>query len=116
MAGVQNIIDIVDLFDTVAADVAAAKADGKINLLDLPKFMDVFPALQAAVDGADKIAEEAKDLDADEIKLIVQRLIAALEGVAKSLAGVEAPAEANVAVEKGLDLVHFILKTWLLKK
>jgi len=112
---IQDIIDVIDLFDTIASDVLAAKADGSINLLDLPKFIDVFPAMQKAVDGADKIAGEIKGASADEIKLLVQRLISSVEGIASAVSGSPVPAEVDAAIEKALDLVHFVLKTWLVK-
>lgn len=116
MAGVQDIIDVIDLMEEIASSYEAAKADGTVSIFDIPKFAGVFPALQAAVSGADQIPEQIKDMDADEVKLVIQRLLMALDSISKSIGGGEIPQPVAEVISKGLDLVTCILKAWVLKK
>jgi hypothetical protein len=116
MAGVQNILDVVDLVEVLAADIVAARADGSIGWFDVPKFADVIPALNKALDGANQIVDEVKDLDGDEIKVVLKRLITALNALGKACLGAEIPAALSVVLEKGLDLVSMIFQAWVAKK
>lgn len=54
--------------------VEKAKADGKINLLDLPKLAPVIGALKDAIGAAKLVPEELKDLDATEISELFELL------------------------------------------
>ena len=53
------------LIKVLAKAMSDAKADGKINILDMPKLAPVLIALKAAVDGSDKIAGEIKAASGD---------------------------------------------------
>lgn len=115
MAGIQNILDVVDLLEVVASDIVAARADGSIGWFDVPKFADVIPALNKALDGADQIVGEVKDLDGDEVKVVLTRLISALNALGKATVGAELPTSWSLIVEKSMDLVSLVLKAWVLK-
>lgn len=113
---IQEVLNVFDLVDTVSADVEAAKSDGKINIFDIPKFTDIFPVLQTTISGADQIGEEAKNMTIDEFKVVFERSLTSVEGLAKAVAGYELPAEVVQVLEKAMDLVTLVLKTWILKK
>lgn len=52
--------DVIQLVRVLASAMSAAKADGKIDIFDVPKVAPVILALKAAVDGSDKIKGEIK--------------------------------------------------------
>lgn len=53
--------EVIQLVKVLAKAVSDAKADGVINILDVPKIAPVIIALKAAVDGSDKIVGEIKE-------------------------------------------------------
>lgn len=52
--------EVIQLVKALARAVSDAKADGVINILDVPKVAPVIMALKAAVDGSEKISGEIK--------------------------------------------------------
>jgi hypothetical protein len=71
---VQNTTELLDFTITVLKDVNAAKADGKISLMEIIQLAikDASPAIKAAV-GADQVPAELKDLSPDEVKLLAEK-------------------------------------------
>jgi hypothetical protein len=65
MAVAKETQDVIQLIKVLAKAMSDAKADGKINILDMPKLAPVLIALKAAVDGSDKIAGEIKAASGD---------------------------------------------------
>ena len=65
MAAAKETQDVIALIRVLAKAMSDAKADGKINILDMPKLAPVLIALKAAVDGSDKIAGEIKAASGD---------------------------------------------------
>ena len=65
MAAAKETGEVIALIKVLAKAVSDAKADGKINILDMPKLAPVLIALKAAVDGSDKIAGEIKAASGD---------------------------------------------------
>ena len=65
MAIAKETQDVIQLIKVLAKAMSDAKADGKINILDMPKLAPVLIALKIAVDGSDKIAGEIKAASAD---------------------------------------------------
>jgi hypothetical protein len=65
MAVAKETQDVIALIRVLAKAMSDAKADGKINILDMPKLAPVLIALKAAVDGSDKIAGEIKAAQGD---------------------------------------------------
>ena len=85
MAGIKETMDLVNLLDVTADVYAAAKADGSIDYKDLVKLGPEIAALRAAVDGANLIAEELKDLDKEELSALCPVLLAAIFKLVKSI-------------------------------
>ncbi len=68
---IKNILEVLNAAK-VAGDVAVeAFADGKLNLLDLPKMVKVFGPLKSAIEGVANIPAEIKDVDSEELAQIV---------------------------------------------
>jgi hypothetical protein len=65
MASAKETQDVIALIRVLAKAISDAKADGHINILDMPKVAPVLIALKAAVDGSDKIAGEIKAASGD---------------------------------------------------
>ena len=112
MAGVKNTLELIDLVGVVSADIVAAKADGAITWFDLPKFSDVPGALNAAIDGADQIVSELKDLDKQEGQILVLRLLAAANDLSRAIIGVAMPEPYGLAVTKLLDFVSALIDAY----
>lgn len=115
MANCQNVLDVIDLIEVIAVDYEAAKADGTVNIWDGPKFADVLPALNAAIDGADKIADEVKSMDEADVKLVTDRLVKALLAVGHAVGKENMVEPVALILQKGLDLVTLILRSWVHK-
>lgn len=111
----QNILDVIDLIEIVASDFEAANADGSINIFDIPKFADILPALNEAVEGADKIAAEIKALDEDGVKVVTDRLVKALMAIGHACGKENMVEPVALILQKGLDLVTLILRSWVYK-
>lgn len=66
MEGTKETMDVVVLLETAAETIKAAKADGKVTLLDLPKLAPLVPAGLEALRGSELIPAELKDLSKEE--------------------------------------------------
>jgi len=64
--GINEMLQVLKAFEDAAGTYAAVMADGKIGWTDIPKVMDLFPSIQAAIEGAGEIPAELKDLDPAE--------------------------------------------------
>ncbi len=87
--GVKETKELISLGIALEKAVVAAKADGKIDINDLPLLLAVLPKLQPAIDGIDQIPAELKDLSAPEAADVVAYVMAELaigEGKAKEVA------------------------------
>lgn len=67
MSGVKELSDVVKFVCKLVSGVAAAAADGKPTLGDIPDLLPALYAVPSAVDGLDEAVSEAKDLSADEL-------------------------------------------------
>jgi hypothetical protein len=65
MSSVKETQDVIQLIRVLAKAISDAKADGHINILDMPKVAPVVVALKVAVDGSDKIKAEIKAASVD---------------------------------------------------
>lgn len=80
MKDIKEISELIDGIEAAGVPVAKALADGKINALDLPHALELVKAhekILAAVQGISDVIPEAKDIDAAEAVIVVQKLIAA---------------------------------------
>ena len=115
MAECKDVLDVIDLIEVVAANYEAAKADGNVNLFDLPKFADVIPALNKAIEGSDKIAQQIKEMDEEDVKVVTDRLVKALLAVGRAVDKEHMVEPVALILQKGLDLVTLILRSWVQK-
>jgi hypothetical protein len=79
MKGIKELSELIEGVEAIGVPAAKALADGKINALDLPHALDLVKSHQKIIDavsGLDEVVPEAKDIDAAEAVLLVQKLIA----------------------------------------
>jgi len=74
---IKNILEVFDMLDALAHAIKLAKADGKVNWLDIPKFARVLPSARTALQNSELIIPELVDLNEDEAKIVLDRLIKA---------------------------------------
>lgn len=71
---VKNTVEVLDAVTNMMIRVKAAMADGKISVIEAVQLtISEFPALYAAVSGADKIPSEIGDIDVMEAKLLAEK-------------------------------------------
>lgn len=75
MAGIQNIVEILDVIEGLIDALAAAKADGKIDWKDIPKFAALWTKLQKAAADLQLVAAEIKDIDGAEAQALIGRIM-----------------------------------------
>lgn len=76
--GIEGSKDLLKLVVVMADAFKAAKADGVINIFDLPKLAPVIPALKAAVENASLVPMELKELDIAETAELLELAVSAL--------------------------------------
>lgn len=74
---IKETLEVIDVLDVTAKAIKEAKADGDVDWKDSPKFVKVIPAAVKAINGADKIKLELKDLDDGETQVLFDRIMAA---------------------------------------
>jgi hypothetical protein len=67
--------ELLELGEALAKALAEAKKDGDINWMDLPKFASVVGKAKAAVEGGDKIDDEFKAANAEQLAAFSQRAL-----------------------------------------
>lgn len=75
----KSIKETMEVLDLIQVGVKVGKevtADGKVNLLDLPKLLPLIPAAQKAYAGRSEIPKEVKDLDAEELEQLAAKALA----------------------------------------
>ena len=70
----KETMELLNVLECVAQCYVAAKADGAINWLDLPKLRPVLHAMGEAFDGLEKVEAEVRDLDMAELLAIAGKL------------------------------------------
>ena len=92
-------------FSIIGAIKAAKEDDGKVNAMDIGKLMMVFPHVGPAIDGADTIGAEMKDLDSSEAKELMVFAAAEIGGAlsdAELVEKIKLSLEAVVALFKAV--------------
>ncbi len=84
MATVQNIEEVLSAIELLGVSAKEVMKDGKVDLTDLAVVMKL--ATQAsvftkAVEGIDQVIPEAKDIDAEEAKVLVAKLFAVFSAI-----------------------------------
>lgn len=87
MADVKEIMEVIAAVRKTAAAVKAAKADGTIDWRDLPKLGAPVMAWKDALNGFEKIKEELKDLDEQELPMVVGEAMDAIRELGEALLG-----------------------------
>lgn len=85
--GIKECTECFDAVDAAAQAVVDACADGKLNLLDVPKLLSPMRAAQAALKDRQMIKAELKDANEEEVAELVTR---ALRTTEKTVAAMEA--------------------------
>lgn len=85
--GIKETLEVFDFVKVMVENWSEARKDGKITLLDLPKFAPAIPAGHKAFVGSDKIVLEIKDLDADEAQQILSKAFAIVSVIAPAVLG-----------------------------
>lgn len=79
----NELMDGIEVLVKMGAEVLE---DGKIRLNDIGALVSAireFDKLKAAVEGADKIKEELKDIDGEGIGIIIDRLVSLVKVIKK---------------------------------
>ncbi len=71
-----EVLDFLGAFATTTGDVAA---DGKVNLLELLKYVNLYPVIAPAVENVDEVLLELGDLNTDEREALKERFAQALK-------------------------------------
>ncbi len=78
-------LEMLKLLQVATEQLKAAKADGAINLWDVPKLAPVIPAFLSAVKDANLIPSEIKGYSEEELKevlvAVVNNVVALLDAV-----------------------------------
>ena len=70
MADIKDTKEVINLLAVFAKVIAAANADGKIDVNDLGLLVTVLPSISPAIDGISNVPSEIKDIDESELKEI----------------------------------------------
>ena len=84
MADVKNIVEVVEALELIGVTAKSVMKDGKVDLTDLPHAMSLISQankIVVAVEGIDQVIPEAKDLDGEEAKLILEKVLSAIKAV-----------------------------------
>jgi hypothetical protein len=75
----KETLDILVLVRAIADAIDKAKSDGKLDWFDLPKIADLREAANQALRDSQNIPAELLDLDGDEVKILLDGMIAAIQ-------------------------------------
>lgn len=76
--GTKEIVELLEGVKILAITAKKALADGKISLADLPLVLEAITkvsVLVEAVNGVDQVPSEVKDLTAEEIQMLVSKVL-----------------------------------------
>jgi hypothetical protein len=76
--GIKETMELIDLVQTSVDVYKSANADGKLNYADFTKLGPMFPALKSGLGDAKEIPAELKDLDKEEMAIVLAALTKAL--------------------------------------
>lgn len=69
--------EVITMLDDLANAIVAAKADGHVDWMDLPKFAPVVLDARAAVEGGDLIPAEIKSMTGEQAQALAEKAIMA---------------------------------------
>lgn len=82
--GIKESLELLEGVKVLGVSAKKVLADGKVNLADLPVLLGLisdFPVLTAAVQGADLVLPEVKDLSADEANQLVAKVLEVVNAI-----------------------------------
>jgi len=82
--GIKQTLEALEALAVLAKAVKEVAKDGKVNISDLSVLMSLLNNMSvfvAGIQGADKIDDEIKDLDGDEAKELVGRVVAIVASI-----------------------------------
>ena len=100
--GIKETKEALDLVFSIANGIGRSLEDGKFSYSDLVYFFAAMQAAPSAMDGADKIAAELKDLDRAEIEELRRFAIAKFD-IPQD--------EVEARIEKGLNTAIGLIQT-----
>lgn len=74
MNSVKETLEALDVLRVLAECYVEAQKDGVVNWMDIPKFRPALGVLAKAIDGADRIESELRDIDMAELLTIANKL------------------------------------------
>jgi len=77
--GINEVLDLFNLLDTLLDAYDKAKADGVIDFADLQYITPVVLSTVEAFKGADKIIDEMKNVDTAEATVLFQRVFSLVQ-------------------------------------
>jgi len=84
VVGINETLEVLEGLKILGVTAAGALKDGKINVADITYLVDLakqFDVFKNAVNGADKIVAEAKNLDMAESTIIVAKVFEILSAI-----------------------------------
>jgi hypothetical protein len=75
---VKNALEVFELVKTAGIQAQEVMKDGKVNIFDLPKLAPLVGPARKAIQDANLIAGEIKDLDGEEAQLLATAAIEAV--------------------------------------
>lgn len=88
--GIKETLECFNAIDAAADAVVGACADGRLNMLDIPKLLAPMKAAKAALDGKEVIPSELKDVDENELAELVTRGLRTTEKIVLAITAVSA--------------------------
>lgn len=102
--GIRNTTEIIALAAALGIAVRNAQSDGKVNASDIGELIAVVPRIAPAIEGADEIPAELRDLDPAEAEQLKQQVVTAVG----SISDAKAARLAGRALTIGTELWHFV--------
>lgn len=75
MADVKDVLEVVAFLKKVGETVVDVTADGKVNILDLPKLAPLWAPARDAMEGLQNALVQIKDIDAAEAKVLLLAVV-----------------------------------------
>lgn len=81
MAGIKNVLEVIDLGMAITGAVVVSLKDGKVDAADVPNLFPVFTVLMPAIDQIETIPTELSDIDATELETIKDHVLTKLPAI-----------------------------------
>ncbi len=109
--GVKNLSEILALIGTLASNIGDVAADGKVTLIELMKFVNLWPLIGPAVDNFRETGHEVLDINPIEREELVRVFSSSLRLPSPVAEGI-----LEEGTDLALHLMQFIAKVRELKE